>query len=123
MKFYQRLAYYLCGFLIGMVALFMIMKGRNQDFNYMPNARVLSNLRNKPLSYSDQAKQQIANKVIDTAMIRQTMHYGDVDFSKSNIPFKGGKLYTIEGKNAQGQKIMLEFINKEEAAELYSIKK
>lgn len=111
MKFHQRLAYYLLGFLIGCIGLYYIFQGRHQEFNYMPNARVLSNLRKKELVISAEAQKQIAAKIIDTACVSRTLRLGDVDFDKSNVTAEGGKLYVIEGQNAQKQPVFLEFIN------------
>ena len=123
MKFFQRLAYYMVGFGIGMVFLFMILNGKDTSCTYFPNARVLKDIRNKPFRYSDIAKQKLTEKWVDTADIRKTLTYGDVDFNKSNINQLGGKLYIIEGKNAKNQPITLEVINYSEKVLLKDIKK
>ena len=123
MKFYQRLAYYLSGFAIGLVFLFMIMNGKDTTCSYFPNARVLKDIRQKPFHYSDIARQKMDQKWADTADIRKTLTYGDVDFDRSNIKIGAGKLYTIEGRNAQNQKITLEIVNFEDKALLRDIKK
>jgi hypothetical protein len=123
MKFYQRLAYYLFGFLIGMVFLFMILNGKDTSCSYFPNARVLKNIRSKPFYYSDVAQQKINEKWADTSDIRKTLTYGDVIFDQSNIKVKGGKLYIIEGKTATRQKITLEIVNAEDKVILRDIKK
>jgi len=123
MKFYQRLAYYLFGFMIGMVFLFMILNGKESSCSYFPNARVLKDLRSKPFHYSDEAVQKLSQKWADTSDIRKTLTYGDVDFDKSNIKVKGGKLYVIEGKTANNQEITLEVVNYSDKVVLKDIKK
>jgi hypothetical protein len=123
MKFYQRLAYYLFGFLVGMVFLFMILNGKESGCSYFPNARVLKDLRSKPFYYSDTAAKKIAQKWVDTSDIRKTLTYGDIDFDKSNVKIQGGKLYIIEGKTTQEQKIILEVINYSNKVVLKDIKK
>ena len=123
MKFYQRLAYYLSGFAIGMVFLFWILNGKDTSCSYFPNARVLKNIRTKPFGYSEIAQKKIDEKVIDTADIRKTLTYGNVDFDKSNVKIGGGKLYVIEGRNFKDEKITLEIVNYEEKAVLRDIKK
>jgi hypothetical protein len=123
MKFYQRLAYYLFGFAIGSVFLFMIMNGKDTSCSYFPNARVLKDLRTKPFNYSDTAIQKLNEKWVDTVDIRKTLTYGDVDFDKSNIKIGSGKLYIIKGKTSKNQKIILEIINYSERALLRDIKK
>ena len=123
MKFYQRLAYYLSGFAIGIVFLMMILNGKDTGCSYFPNARVLKNLRSKPFYYSETAKQKLNEKWVDTSDIRRTLTYGDVDFSKSNIKVKGGKLFIIEGKTTKNLPIVLEVINNEDKAYLIDIKR
>ena len=123
MKFYQRLAYYLSGFAIGVVFLMMILNGKDTGCSYFPNARVLKNLRSKPFYYSETAKQKLKEKWVDTSDIRRTLTCGDVDFSKSNIKVKGGKLFVIEGKTTKNLPIVLEVINNEDKAYLIDIKR
>ena len=123
MKFYQRLAYYLSGFALGIFFLMMILNGKDTSCSYFPNARVLKNLRSKPFYYSVLAKQKLNEKWVDTSDIRRTLTYGDVDFSKSNIKVKGGKLFVIEGKTTKNLPIVLEVINNESKAYLVDIKR
>ena len=123
MKFYQRLAYYLAGFSIGMFFLFTILNGKDTGCSYFPNARVLKDIRNKPFYYSDITKKKLSEKWVDTSDIRKTLTYGDVDFDKSNIKEKGGKLYIIEGKTSKNQPIDLEVINYSDKVYLKDIKK
>ena len=123
MKFYVRLAYYLGGFALGMFFLMMILNGKDTGCSYFPNARVLKDLRNKPFYYSESAKKILQEKWVDTADIRKTLTYGDIDFNKSNIKIKGGKKYFVEGQNTKKQKIELEVINYSDKVLLKNIKK
>jgi hypothetical protein len=111
MKFYQRFAYYSLGMIIGMVFLFMFLNGKDMSCSYFPNSRVLKDIRNKPFYYSDESKEKLTQKWVDTSDIRKTLTYGDVIFSKSNVPTGNGKLYIIEGKNAKNEPITLEVVN------------
>lgn len=123
MKFYQRFAYYLSGFAIGLVFLFFILNGKETSCSYFPNARVLKDLRSKPFHYSDIAKEKLTQKWVDTADIKKTLTYGDVDFDRSNIKEGSGKLYTVEGKNSKNEKITVEVINYSDKVILKDIKK
>lgn len=123
MKFYQRFAYYLSGFAIGMVFLFFILNGKDTSCNYFPNARVLKDLRSKPFHYSDLAKEKLAQSWIDSVDIKNTLTYGDVDFSRSNIKEGSGKRYIIEGKNSKNENITVEVINYSDRVLLKDIKK
>lgn len=123
MKFYQRFAYYIFGFSIGLVFLFFILNGKETSCSYFPNARVLKDLRSKPFHYSDVAKEKLTQKWVDTADIKKTLTYGDVDFDRSNIKQGSGKLYTVEGKNSKNEKITVEVINYSDKVVLKDIKK
>ncbi|ABQ05931.1 DUF4258 domain-containing protein [Flavobacterium johnsoniae] len=121
MKFVHRFAYYLIGLVMGCFFVALVFSGKDTRCNYFPNARVLNNLRTKPFQYSDKAIQTLNEKWIDTADIKSTLTYGDVDFDQSNVPFKKGKLYIIEGKTAKNQEIILKVVNYEKKAVLEEI--
>ncbi len=123
MKFTYRFAYYLIGLLMGLFVVAAIFSGKDTRCNYFPNARVLNDLRNKPFVYSDKASQILNEKWVDTADIKNTLKFGDVDFDKSNLPLEKGKLYTIYGKTAKNQEITVEVINYSDKAVLRDIKK
>lgn len=122
MKFYVRFAYYLSGFAIGIIFLVAFLNGKDTGCSYFPNARVLKDIRSKPFYYSDVARLKINQKLIDTLDIRKTLTYGTVDFSKSNVKVKGGKLYFVQGQNQKKQKFNLEIINGAQKTLLNDIK-
>ncbi|OAZ05521.1 DUF4258 domain-containing protein [Flavobacterium succinicans] len=121
MKFTYRFAYYLIGLLMGLFVVAAIFSGKDTRCNYFPNARVLNDLRNKPFVYSAKASQILNEKWVDTADIKNTLKFGDVDFDKSNISVEKGKLYTIYGKTAKNQEISVEVINYSDKAVLRDI--
>jgi len=111
MKFYQRLAYYLVGLIMGGFVVALVFSGKDTRCNYFPNARVLNDLRNKPFNYSIEASRKLSEDWIDTIDIKNTLTYGDVDFDKSNISYQQGKLYLIEGQTTKKDTITLRVIN------------
>ena len=121
MKFSHRFAYYLVGLVIGSFFVGMVFSGKDTRCNYFPNARVLNDLRNKPFHYSDKASLILTKKWIDTSDIKNSLQFGDVDFDQSNIEFKKGKLYVIEGKTIKNQVITLKVINYTDRAVLEDI--
>ena len=123
MNFIQRFAYYLVGLILGLFVVAAIFSGKDTRCNYFPNARVLNDLSNKPFFYSDKASQILSQKWIDTTDIKNTLKLGDVDFDKSNVPYKKGKLYIIEGKTRKNQEIVIKVINYENKAVLEDIYK
>jgi hypothetical protein len=123
MNFIQRFAYYLIGLIMGAFVVAAIFSGKDTRCNYFPNARVLKDLSTKPFHYSDKASLILSQKWIDTTDIKNTLKLGDVDFDKSNVPFKKGKLYIIEGKTKKNQEIIIKVINYSDKAVLEDITK
>jgi hypothetical protein len=121
MKFYQRLAYYSFGVLLGAIFVGFVLNGKGARCSYFPNERVLNNIRNKPLKYSLEASRKLEEDWIDSLDIKNTLHYGDVDFDKSNIKMQGGKLYVIDGFTSKKDTIQLRIINYETRAVLEDI--
>lgn len=111
MNFVHRLGYYLVGFLVGVMFLVFMFKSKKTEFCYLPNCRVLKDLRAKPMVYSEIAEKKLAEKWVTIEDIKVSTEDGDVDFSKSNKPLEGGKLYVVEGKNAKDENIIVELIN------------
>ncbi|WP_333878390.1 DUF4258 domain-containing protein [Flavobacterium sp.] len=123
MKFYQRLAYYLVGFVIGMFFVVLVLSGKDTRCNYFPNARVLNDIRNKPFHYDSIASQQMSQRGISKEDLKNILTNGDVDFDLSNKPKEGGKLYVITGKSKANQDITVEIINYSDKAVLKNIRK
>jgi len=111
MKFSQRLAYYLLGLLIGSFFVYYFFQAKDTTFCYLPNCRVLKDLRTKPLTISDKAQISFDEALVNMQDIKACLTYGDVDFDKSNIEENGGKLYIIEGQNTKKELITVEMIN------------
>ncbi len=101
MAFLKRLGFYLIGLSIGLVFLFFILKKKSDEtgvsFCYLPNCRVLKELRSKPQTYSKQIDQMIADQALDSLTIAHFMNEGDINFKKSNTKNTTCKIYLIEG--------------------------
>lgn len=115
MKLRIRLAFYLFGLLLG---IFFVIKflgakaeAKGVSFCYLPNCRVLKDLRSKPLEFSPNAKVTLEENWINLDDIKKTLEYGDVDFSKSNKVYKNGKIYVIEGQNSNNEEVTITMIN------------
>ncbi|MEK6492657.1 DUF4258 domain-containing protein [Myroides odoratimimus] len=123
MKFTQRLAYYLFGLLIGGMFLFYFFGEKKTEFCYLPNCRVLKDLRSKPVTYSKTVEAKFKEGWVTNDDIRKSLQYGDVNFSESNIDFEKGKLYVIVGRNEQNENILIKVINYTDKIILYDIEK
>ena len=127
MNLRYRLAFYLFGLMVGIVFVYYFMTKKAEasgvEFCYMPNCRVLQDLRSKPLTIDEVAAKKLSEKRVTLEDIKMSLEYGDVDFSKSNIPFEKGKLYVIEGKTVSNEDIIISMINYEDKAVLKDIVK
>ena len=90
--FFKRLGWYLVGFSIGIVFLVFFLKkksgGEGVDFCYMPNCRVLKDIKSKPLVFNSFEK--------DSVLIKRMLQEGNVDFSKSNTESVPCKTYWVD---------------------------
>lgn len=115
MKFQFRLAYYLFGLFLGAVFVMWFLKAKASDkgveFCYFPNCRVLKDLRSKTVTIDSLAKKSLAEKWVTMEDVKQSLHYGTVDFKKSNEPYRKGKIYVIEGKTARNEEITITIVN------------
>ena len=80
-------------------------------------------MRSKSFHYSEAAKNTLNEGWVTIEDVKASMQYGDIDFGKSNIPSKNGKIYVIEGKTAQNEAIILTVANSTTKATLESIEK
>ena len=96
MKFVKRLGFYLLGFSIGLVFLVYFLKGKNTEFCYSPNCRVLKNISTKTIEFSPGTALFFLENGIDSSGIRTVLRDGDVIFSKSSPREKPCASYVIE---------------------------
>ncbi len=98
MSFLKRLGFYLTGLAIGLVFLAFILNRKKAQFCYLPNCRVLKELRTKPLSYSETVSKQLAQKELDTTAIYSFFTDGEINFGASDTKAKPCKTYMIENE-------------------------
>jgi hypothetical protein len=126
MSLRYRLAFYLFGLLIGFyfVGEFLSAKAesRGVTFCYFPNCRVIKDIRSKPFKTSPAVDSIFAKKITTMKEIDVAISNGDVDFDKSNIPYKKGKKYIIESQLTGNKKVTLTIINKTNQVILEEIK-
>ena len=127
MKFKFRFAYYLFGLLLGVffVIWFLGAKAESKGvaFCYLPNCRVLQDLRKKPMDVTPKAQNILDESWVNLNDIKNTLQYGDVDFSKSNKALKKGKVYVIEGKTIHNEEITITMVNYTDKVVLENIEK
>lgn len=110
MNFLNRLGYYLIGFSVGIILLAFIFKGKGISFCYMPNCRVLQDIRSKDIAIAE----AVALMGGDLERLKPILYNGTVDFSQSQVHTQPCKVYVIEGKLSDGgsARIRVENCNK-----------
>lgn len=79
MTFKQRLPYFLFGLTLGIIAVYFVFDKKETTFDYSPNARVLKNISTKKHVFSEEIKNAVLLKKIDTAQISKILKNGNVD--------------------------------------------
>jgi hypothetical protein len=96
MPFLKRLGYFLVGLSIGLIFLAIFLKKKTDEtgteFCYLPNCRVLKELRSKPLRIDP-----ALGKSTDSLLIQYLLREGDVDFGQSDTRAEPCKIYRISG--------------------------
>ena len=100
MSFLKRLGFFVFGLSIGIVFLVFFFKQKTKEtgteFCYLPNCRVLKDLRSKAYSYSDEVTQLMATGATDSLKIKAFFINGDVDFKNSDTKSEPCKTYKID---------------------------
>lgn len=99
MPFVKRLGYFLFGLSIGLVFLAFFLKKKTQEtgtsFCYLPNCRVLKDMRSKSVFFSEEIERDLSNKTIDSLTINYFFTEGDVNFSLSDTKSVPCRTYVI----------------------------
>lgn len=101
MNFIQRFGYYLVGIALGSIVVFFVWDKKKTTFCYLPNCRILKDIRLKKRAFDPAVQQLINTKSLDTAAITDAYTNGSVDFSKSNTKLTSCKTYVIENDYLQ----------------------
>ena len=98
MPLLKKIGFYLIGLSLGIVFLAYFFKGKKTEFCYFPNCRVLKEIRNKPLKYSDEFEKLMQISALSKDDVNNLLLHGDVDFSKSDTKASPCPVYYIEGE-------------------------
>ena len=90
-NFTNRLIYFIFWIFhrINFFILFFLMK--NTSFNYLPSSRVKNNLLSKKINFGEFSK--------DSALIKNIIRNGEINFSKSKIGSDSCNIYLIANQN------------------------
>ncbi len=116
MSFLKRFGFYLIGLSIGLLFLAFFLRkkaeGTGVEFCYLPNCRVLKELRSKPLQVDSSL-----TGTQDTLAIQYLLREGDVAFDESEPRAEPCGIYVVNGE-FEGSYLSLTFKNCEGATRL-----
>ncbi len=96
MSFLKRFGFYLIGFSIGLLFLAFFLRkkaeGTGVEFCYLPNCRVLKDLRSKPLEVKPELQE-----AHDILAIQFLLREGDVEFSSSEPRAEPCGIFVVNG--------------------------
>ncbi len=94
MPFIRRLGYFLLGLSVGLIFLAIFLRKKSDEtgteFCYLPNCRVLKELRSKPYAFKD------AQPVLDSLLLNKFLTEGEVLFDESEPRAEPCGMYLIE---------------------------
>lgn len=106
MPFIRRLGYFLLGLSVGLIFLAIFLRKKSDEtgteFCYLPNCRVLKELRSKPVSFNNPALSQ----ELDSLSLVKILTEGDVLFDKSEPRKEPCGAYIIEYETAAGTRYL-----------------
>lgn len=88
----KRIGFYLGGFALGLIIVAFIFRGKDTEFCYSPNCRVLKNIRSKKIQYPNTIRK-------DSLLVNTILTEGNVVFSESDTKSTPCKTYIIEEDN------------------------
>jgi len=109
-SFFKRLGFYLVGFSIGLVFLAFFFKEKRTEFCYLPNCRVLKDLRSKPLIFNNDVFEILTDRALDSSYVKDFFVDGDILFNQSDTEKEPCKLYLIE-KEIENKSVIMKVEN------------
>ena len=100
MQLLKRFGYYLIGVTIGSIGVLYFWKNKKVTFDYGMDARTLKSIRIKKRVYSENVKNILQSRGIDTTYILAILKKGDVNFGRSKPRLKPCSEYFITGKDS-----------------------
>ncbi|MFD1096036.1 hypothetical protein [Salegentibacter chungangensis] len=98
MKLIHRIGYYSLGLFFGIIILIFFLSGKKTSCDYLPNDRVLKNIRIKERKWTDESLSFFSKNAIDTSAVSYILEEGDVDFDKSKTQKEPCGIFVVSGK-------------------------
>lgn len=108
------------GFAVGLVILAVFLNGKRTSCAYFPDARVMRDIRIKERIYAPRALEELHRANLDTSLVTEILHSGDIDFGRSNTDREPCNLYLVTGE-VREQNLELLFENCDSIATLRKV--
>ncbi|WP_121665429.1 hypothetical protein [Mesonia aquimarina] len=99
MKLANRLFYYGIGLAIGIVIVIFFLQEKNTTFDYLPNARVLKDIRTKKIEKNTSVSLFFNQHKIDSTQLKELLQEGEIDFGESITDKDSCNVYLINSQN------------------------
>lgn len=100
----RRLRLYAFGFLLGILTVTILYKGKGCQ---MPSSAKLEELSYQPLQYTLQDSCKMQCNGISIEEIRTVLKTGKINYDKSNVQEKPCGIYAVEGNTTDGQNLRI----------------
>lgn len=104
----RRVRIYLFGFGLGLVAVFFMFRGGCNNYNYLPEDRILAELRGQPLNVSERMDCLLKCNDVQEWDIKFLLEEGSINMGESN-PRSTPRDYVVEGTTDTGKKLSIRF--------------
>lgn len=101
---YRRLRFYGFGFLLGLLVVSILFRGRSCR---MPASAKLDELSHQYLEFTEHGACRMKCRNITEAEVRDVLSKGKINYDKSNVHDKPCGTYAVEGKTADGQNVRI----------------
>lgn len=124
MNVYQRLKFFIFGLLIGLILVIFCFGKRIYPYSYLPNGRVLNNIRKKKIIFYHKKYYLNNNYYINNKFIfNKILIDGKINFKKSIIQNKYYPIYEINYIDNYNKKLIIMIIeNRQKIAIIQNIK-
>ncbi|GAB5556605.1 MAG: hypothetical protein SchgKO_08180 [Schleiferiaceae bacterium] len=119
MALLKRLGYYSIGLVLGSIMVWVFFGDRDIQCSYFPNDRVLSDLRKKEISFSENSQCLWDCYQLDSTAYHHILNNATIDFGKSQTRDTAAKVYYLETGNFSPA-FAIEIENRDSTAEVVS---
>lgn len=99
--FFRRLKFYLFGFIIGIILVSILFKGRGGC--KMPATLKLEELNSQQIVYTSHAQCRMKCRSISVENIKTILEKGKINYSKSNVKDSPCPTFAVEGLSGDGK--------------------